>query len=220
MWARALVAVAILAAHAHAGVPVTESCAAECRIETIRGMLERGDHQGARRELIALYDQTQRPELLFALGQVELQLGDYQAAIGYYERFIASKPSEDQIALAQQAIGAARMNITQPKPKQSRYEHRWNTVDTVIVVAGAATIVAGGGLAFHAYQLGSDAGGTLADYDNRVSSARRQRIAGASATAAGALAIGFAIARWRLDRTEVTVGPTPHGATVTVARRW
>ena len=223
MWARALLVVAIVATHANADQPAPrpdDTCDFDCRIERIRGMLERGDRLAARRELIALYDETRRPELLFALGQVELQLGDYQQAIEFYERFIATNPGDDQIAIAQQAIGAARMKITQPKPTTIRYERRWDRIDTVIAAVGGAAIAVGGGVMFRANQLGNDASGTLGDYADRQDRARTYRIAGASATAAGAIALGIALVRWRFDHSELVVDPAARGATVTVGVKW
>jgi hypothetical protein len=53
---------------------------------------------------------------LFALGQVELNLGHFAKAIDYYERFIASEPGAEQTALAQQAIGAARAKLAEKPP--------------------------------------------------------------------------------------------------------
>jgi len=223
--ARVAIAVALLATPAGADEP--DVCVTDCRIERVRGLLERGEAATARTELLALYEDTKQPELLFAIGQVELQLGNFEAAIGYYERFLATNPSEDQISLAQQAIGAARMRITEPKvtpieppPPPPRFERHWGATNTVLVVLGGAAIVAGGGLLYHAHQLGNDDGGTLAEYDDRLEHAQARRLAGFGIAAAGAIAVGVALVRWRFDRTEVIASPGPSGVTVSVGRRW
>lgn len=91
-----------------------EPCATECRVARARMMLEHGDAKGARTELTIAYKADPRPDLLFALGQVELNLGNFQVAIDYYEKFIATDPGEEQVSLAEQAIGAARMRLAQP----------------------------------------------------------------------------------------------------------
>jgi len=190
--ARVAIVVALLATPAGADEP--DVCITDCRIERVRGLLERGEAATARTELLALYEDTKQPELLFAIGQVELQLGNFEAAIIYYERFLATNPSEDQISLAQQAIGAARMRITQPKltpvervlppPPPPRFERTWGAANTVLVVLGGAAILGAGGLLYHAHQLGNDDGGTLAEYDDRLEHAQARRLAGFGIAAA------------------------------------
>lgn len=204
-----------------------EPCPNECHIAKARGLLANKDPAGARTELLAAYQQDPQPELLFALGQVELELGNDKAAIGYYERFIASDPGEDQIALAQQAIGAARMRLAQPKPKvvppakpPIRRERRWHLENTGLVVLGGAALAVGGGLLADAISQAGDRSGSLKDYDDRLDQARTLRLTAAGIGTLGALAIGFAIVRWRLDRTEIRAAPVTGGAAVVVGRRW
>lgn len=228
---RALLVLALLARTARADEP----CDVDCRIAEVRTLLERGEREAARDRLVALHAETGRPDLLFALGQVELQLEHYDAAIGYYERFIATNPGEDQVALAQQAIGAARMRRVQPAPEPTivtrpvvlapRYERRWHTSTTVIAAAGGVALLAGGGLLWHAHRLGNDEDGTLAEYDARQDRARAERAGGVIALGVGAITVGVALVRWRLDRTEVgrtVVGvvPAPGGTAVLVSGRW
>jgi tetratricopeptide (TPR) repeat protein len=216
------VLVALLAPPAHA-----DDCDPTCRIAKVRDLLERGEAKAARDQLVALYAETKQADLLFALGQVELQLESYEAAIGHYEQFIATNPPEDQRSLAEQAIGAARMRMAEPKvkllepppplpPPPRRFERRWDLADTVLVIAGGAALAAGGGLLYNANQIGNDASGTLGDYDDRLEHARIRRFSGVAAIAGGVMAIGVAVVRWRIDRTEVTAGP----AGVMVGRRW
>jgi tetratricopeptide (TPR) repeat protein len=208
--------------------PADPACDTPCQIDKIRELIARGEITAARDGLVKLYELTQQPDLLFALGQVELQLEHYDAAIAYYEKFIASGPAEDQIALAQQAIGAARMQMAkpplpppvQPPPPKPlpppTYERRWYAFDTVFVIAGGVAVLAGGGLLADSNHLGNDTSGTLHDYDRRLARARTFRIAGYSAVGAGAVLAAIAIVHWRMDRTEIEVAP---GA-VTVSRRW
>lgn len=227
MW-RAFVIVALVAGSARAEPDASLDCDTACRIDKIRLHLDRGEKLVARTELLALYEETKQADLLFALGQVELQLEHYEAAIGYYERYIATAPGEDQIALAQQAIGAARMKITQPKREPDRrppplpiprvYERRWDVPDTVLVAAGGVAILAGGALLGSAHQLGTDESGTLSQYDDRLEHARTRRFAGIAVAAAGTIAIAAAFARFGLDRTEVT--PVTGGAAVSIGGRW
>ena len=202
-------------------------CAVECRVAKARELLEAGNATDARVELLAAYELEPQPALLFALGQVELKLGNYDAAIGYYDRFIATGPSEDQVALAQQALGAARMQLTAPRvepvPPAPRFEHRWNLENTGLVILGGAAIAMGSALLVSAHRRGNDRSGTLADYEHRLDLARTQRLTGIGVASAGASAIVVAIVRWRLDQTrlpEIRATAVPGGGTVSVERRW
>lgn len=194
-----------------------------------RELFQRGEHAAARALLLRAYEQTQRPALLFALGQVELNLGNPQAAIDYYEKFIASGPSDDEVSLAQQAIGAARMQLSikaqppAPSPPQRRHRPpRWDTNDTRIAILGGIAIAAGGGLVYYARDLATDRIGTLSEYDARIDHARRWQWTGIGVASAGALAIGAAILRWRTSGGfEVIATPTAGGgAAATLGRRW
>lgn len=222
--ATSMFVVAALGASASAGEPQGPTCPTSCHVDKARALLRKGDAAGARAELTTAYAIDPEPALLFALGQVELELKNYTAAITYYERFIATDPGEDQVALAQQAIGAARMGIAQPPPKPpkptTRVERRWHVENTGLVVLGGAAIAVGGGLVYYAYREGSDTSGTLRDYDDRLDQARTLRLTGVGVAAAGTLAISLAIVRWRLDRTEIRLAPTTGGATVAVGHRW
>lgn len=179
----------------------------------IRELYARRDYEGVRREVRAAYARDPDPALLFALGQVELHLGNYAAAIAYYERFIASGPSEEQIALAQQAIGAARMRRAQPRrdePRALRRRGRWTVEDSGLAALGGAAAIVGVGFVIYAGRLGDDRSGTLADYDARVARAHTTRWTGVAIGGAGVLLAGVTVLRWRL-RTE-TVVVTAHAS--------
>lgn len=200
----------------------------------LRKAYEEGDYETVRRELLRAYELSPRPAFLFALGQVELNLGNYEAAIRYYEQFIASGPSEEQIALAQQAIGAARMRMKQPTPEptpeplppvpeQPRVPPRqWYTEDTGLVALGGAAVLVGGGLLVYSHRLGSDHDGTLSEYDERVDLARTTMWTGAGVATAGAIVIGVTLLRWRLrpDGSDLTASVGPGAASFVVTGRW
>ena len=213
---RCALVIALLGATARADTPVDER---------VRELYARGDYEGVRRELLAAYDKQPAPALLFALGQVELQLGHYDVAIAYYEKFIATSPPEDQAALAQQAIGAARMRSKQPPPQPPPPPRRlppraWYPSDTVLVAVAGATALAGGGFFVESQHLGTDRSGTLADYDHHQSLARTTRWIGAGLVAGGAVFAGIVVLRWRLrpDGGEVAATVTPTG--IGVSGRW
>jgi len=192
----------------------------------VRALYDRGDFVHARDELLAAYELEPRPELLFALGQVELNLGHFDAAIERYERFIATGPAADQIALAQQAIGAARARLSEkpivappPPPPPHR---QWDAIDTTIAALGGATIATGAGLMIYGQRLGNDHSASLAAYERRVTRANRDQWIGAGCLAAGALAVGAAVLRWRIHLVDAEIQPiaAPHTAGVSWVQRW
>lgn len=192
----------------------------------VRQFYDQGDFVKARDELLAAYKLEPRPELLFALGQVELNIGHYEKAIDYYERFIASEPGPDQVALAQQAIGAARARrdeklvlLAPSRPPQHR---EWDTENTGIVALGGTALLVGAGLFVYGYRLGRDRSGTLSEYRDRLDQAELTQWIGVGCAAAGALAIGGAVLRWRLRLIDSEVRPiaAPHTAGVSWVSRW
>lgn len=201
-------------------------------MDRIRELHAKGDFVGVRRELLAQYELSHDPALLFGLGQAELNLGHYAAAIDYYEKFIATSPAEDQVALAQQAIGAARMKLRQPvvaAPPPSTVVHkpavhrRWTSEDSALVAIGGTAIVVGGGLIMYSGRLGNDRGGDLSDYDARVDLARSLRWTGVGVAAGGALLVGVSVLRWRMrpDGDVVLSASVSSAATgLAVSGRW
>ena len=225
----ALAALVVVVGH---GPAAADPVDVDNRIARARSLVEQGELTAARDELKAAFAIEARPELLFALGQVELNLGHYPEAIAYYEQFIATGPADEQIALAQQAIGAARMRIVTPPPEkpepivklverpQPVFRRQWRIENTGLVVLGGVALAASGVLVVHAGRLGDDRSGSLADYASRVDQAHTERWAGLAVAAAGVAAVTIAIVRWRLDRTEVQVTAHPGGAAVTASTAW
>lgn len=192
----------------------------------VRGHLANDDLPAAKTLLLDTYAKHPRPDLLFALGQVELNLGNYAQAIDYYEQFLATNPSSDQAALAQQAIGAARGLADQPAPAPPppppppRLEREWDGVNTALVVIGGTAALAGAGLAGYGYNLGRDGSGTLSEYDARVDRSLTLQRAGIAISAGGALVIGAALVRWGVRRVEVAPVGGPEVVGLSVGHRW
>lgn len=219
---RLALAVALVVATLH--VAHADEPQPQANMDRIRELYARGDFEGVRRDLIVQYETSHDSALLFALGQVELNLGNYGAAIDYYEKFIATSPADDQVALAQQAIGAARMKQRQrPAAVKPLPRRRWYVEDTGFVALGGAALVVGGGLLVYSQRLGNDHSGTLADYDARVDLARTTRWTGVGVAAGGALVVGVALLRWRLrpdGGVSASAAITPSGAGFAVSGRW
>lgn len=202
-----------------------------------RDLQHRGEFAQARDALLDGYQRDPRPALLFALGQMEFNLAQYAAAIDYYERFMATNPPPDQAALAEQAIGAARIKLDQdnqarlhpppapptpvvvsPRPPPHR---EWDINAWGLTALGGLAVVVGGGLLVASHDLDENHGGTLRQYDQRFDQARTERLAGILCGSAGVLAIAAAVVRWRfhLVETTVEVHATATGAGVTLERR-
>lgn len=220
-----------------AGLAVTTAARADPVDDHVargRQLYDQGDFPHARDELVAAYQLEPRPELLFALGQVELQLGRFAQAIDDYQRFIATNPAADQIALAQQAIGAARARLAEkpaapprPPPRPAAPprpppQPRWDDADTGLVMLGGAIMVLGGGLIDYGHHRAGDHSGTLSQYNDRLSSATLAEWSGAGCLAAGAAVLGGGLLRWRLHLVDAEVQPlaAPRAAGVTWVQRW
>jgi len=194
-----------------------------------KALFAKGDYVHARDELHAAFEIEQRPELLFALGQCELNLEHFAAAIDYYEKFIATNPGDDQVALAQQAIGAARGRIADAKRQSERpvekphvLERQWDTEDTALTASGGGGVVLGVGLVLYGKHLGDDRSGRLSSYDSRYSQAQISQYVGIGCIVAGAVSFGFAMYRWRYHLVDTEVQPVvaPQTAGLSVVTRW
>jgi tetratricopeptide (TPR) repeat protein len=191
-----------------------------------RALYDAGDFLRARDELLAAYRADPRAELLFALGQVELNLGHFAQAIDYYQRFLATNPAPEQAALAQQAIGAARARLAEkpaaPPPPRPPLHRMWDDQDTGIAAIGSASVVAGTVMLLYALHGIDNHGGTLSQYDARLSRATVAAWAGAGCLVTGAAVIGGALLRWRLHLVDAEVRPVvgPSTAGVSWVQPW
>jgi tetratricopeptide (TPR) repeat protein len=205
------------------------------RVARGRRLYDQNDFVHARDELLAAYQLEPRPELLFALGQIELRLGRFAQAIDYYQRFIATSPAADQVALAQQAIGAARARLaeqaapprpapptTPPRPPRPPPQPRWDDVDTGLAALGGAVMLGGAALVIDGRHLAGDHSGRLSQYNHRLSSAALAEWSGAGCLAVGAAVLGGGLLRWRLHLVDAEVQPiaTPRTAGVAWVQRW
>lgn len=208
------------------GASTDAALAAEAYLDQARYHHMRGDFVHAREELQAAYALDPRPELLFALGQVELNLGHYQAAIGYYEKFIATNPAGDQAALAQQAIGAARVELDRPAPPPpkpappKRYAHRWDAIDSTGVAVGGLAALVGGALLYDSHSLDNDHSGSLHKYGQRFSRAQTRRLEGIIGISAGVALAAAALVRWRVTQYEVHLDVRGDGGALSLGRAW
>jgi tetratricopeptide (TPR) repeat protein len=199
--------------------------------EDMRKAYNSGDYESARKSALDCYKLDPNPKLLFALAQIEFNLGHYQSAIDYYEKFKATNPPADQAALAEQGLGAARAELDRPPtpptppPKATPPPpppHRdFDGIDTALAITGTVALAGSGVLFYEAGHLSQNRAGSLATYSQRIEHAVLVRDVGLTSAAGGALVLGAALLRWRLHlvETTVTVDASPTSATVSLVRR-
>src|SRR4026209_1666226 len=106
---RSLAAAVMMCAVAHAQPPAPTGPSPDGAVEQAltqaeqlvsKPRLERSDLLAARAELLKAFSVAPtHPGLLYALGQIEFNLGNYGAAVDYYKRCIAAGP-EGELARA------------------------------------------------------------------------------------------------------------------------
>ena len=169
-------------------------------------------------EFLAGYDVDPRPAFLFALGQSERRSGDCASATVYYRRFLTTSPPDRQVQAATMHLEGCKQALqdgpgkqfrqvepapvrtvyvqTEPAPEPSPWYRDWvgNSllgVGTASVVAGAALVLASRSAADRASWVE-----TYAEYDREINRARRARLWGISALAAGTALVAGAAYRF------------------------
>lgn len=223
-----IVLVVATASVARADDPPPADCATVDHLAAGRALYENKDFAGARSEMLAAYACDPQPALLFALGQVELNLEHFQAAIDYYEQFLATGPDEHDTSLAQQGLGAARTGLTRPpiepkvvvvQPPPIVTRRRWGGINWALTAGGVVGLGAGAGLIWYGHHQSTDRSGSIAEYDDRLHSARRMQWIGLGVSVAGVAALATAFIRYGVhrERVEIGVGATPDQVGVTVS---
>ena len=226
--------VALASPRAHADGPTDEHDldGPPTIFERIRTLLADGRFVEARALLIQAYSLVPEPKILFALGQVEFNLTNFQAAIDYYQRFLDTNPEPREAALTQQAIGAARARLAAPPPKviekeapRPTYERDWDVWSTSLVAVGGATMIAGAVVSIHGYRMGREErpGERASLYRDRLDRSKRWQWTGLGVAGAGTLIVGAALVRFAVHRVEVapiSPGPSPGAVGLALEHRW
>jgi tetratricopeptide (TPR) repeat protein len=108
-----LVCVGVLAASAFAD-PAAE---AKQHFEAASAAHKAGNFRKALEELMLSYALEPKPELLYAIAQVHVKLGECPQAITFYQRFLASNPKPEHAKRAQEAIHICK---TAPPPPEKQ----------------------------------------------------------------------------------------------------
>jgi tetratricopeptide (TPR) repeat protein len=209
-----------------------------------------GRYDDARKELEIAYTLDPNPALLYAIGQVHVMQGQCPQAITFYERFIASKPSEAQAKKAQEAIDTCK-KLQAEKPPEDTKPVVIEKPPEKIIVEKPVTVVTttkpwytdvvgdvlvglglGAGVAGAIFYRGALSDRDAADrvmsyeqYDQLIEdSDKKQRIAIVLSASAGALILGGVVSYIVRDRTvetrTVAITPTQQGGIVTWSGRF
>lgn len=198
-------------------------------------------------ELEAAYALDPQPDLLYAIGQVQVKLGNCPEAIMSYEQFLDSKPAQEPADAANEAIKVCREQLAAQQPPPPPPEPTpapapaapppppavpegkpfySDVVGDVLVGAGAVAAVTGVSLYVSARGTIDDAekAPTYAAQQTLVDDAHSKRLYAVIAGSVGVAAIGVGV--WRFTRssgtekTSVAVVPTTTGGLVTFAGRF
>jgi len=89
---------------------------AKKHIDAATGFFEHRYWAKALDELNIAYTLDPQPDLLYAIAQLHVALGDCTQAITFYERYIATKPSPQREAVTKKAINICKTNPPPPEP--------------------------------------------------------------------------------------------------------
>lgn len=78
---------------------------------------QQGQFDVALKELEAAYALDPKPELLFAIGQIQVKLGKCDVAITFYERFVATNPPAAEMAATNEAIASCKAQLAAAPPQ-------------------------------------------------------------------------------------------------------
>jgi tetratricopeptide (TPR) repeat protein len=223
----ALLVAATLSLGARAAVaqPASSNPDANAKILSAKDHYAKGELGASLADLAEAYHLDPKPDLLYAMGHIEVELGDCAGAVAHYKQYLATNPSAKAATSTQAAIDDCnkKMGVTEPvtpkepvvppplikvePPHKIGPTHETETVSRPFYKDGlgdglAAGGVVAGGAGIVLYLLArkdiddSEQAATLGDHDNLVNKAHDLReYAVIAGAVGGALAVG-AVVRW------------------------
>ena len=187
-------------------------------------------------ELTTAYALDPQPQLLFAMGQLHVALGQCDQAIPFYERFLASHPDENAASATREAIDTCKKNPPpgptaepehiaptppqpQPQPIATHEERPWygDGIADGLVVGGVVSGVVGIVMYGNATTARDDAdhAATYDGYAKLIDTAKTDRTYAIVFGVAGAALIAGGATHFFLTRNSA---PSSLGARATSAR--
>jgi tetratricopeptide (TPR) repeat protein len=199
-------------------------------------------------ELTTAYALDPQPQLLYAMGQLHVQLGECDQAIAFYERFLASHPDEDVAGATREAIDTCKKNPPpaptpehveppppqpqpqpqpQPPPIATHDERPWygDWIADGLVAGGVVSGVVAIAMYRNATSARDDAdhAATYDAYAKLVDTAKTDRTYAIVFGVAGAALIAGGATHFFLTRStaaDMAIVPTHGGAAVGIAGRF
>lgn len=172
--------------------------AAQAKLDIGLQHYKAGEYESAIVQLEAAYEIDPDPGLLFTWAQAERLAGKCGEAVPRYRKFIASKPSDEAIALAENGISLCEATGAKPPPATCTVEKPlpwYKNPAGGAVVAGVVGI--GVGIGFFVASSGNrdraDGATTSGEFERYLDTATTQRRLGALFTVAGAGLVGGGI---------------------------
>jgi tetratricopeptide (TPR) repeat protein len=207
-----------------------------------------GRYDDARVELEAAYALTPKPELLYALGQVNAKLGRCDDATAYFQRFVATQSDPQVAKVVDQAIAACKPAAPPPAaaapaaapaaspaaptaaaaPEGARWYH--DKLGDGLVLAGVTAVIVGL-VEYHSAVSDLDAAEdraaapTVTRYFQLVGEAHDARTTALVLTGVGGLLIAGGVVHYALhdrgaEARGIAVAPAPGGGLVTYQGRF
>ena len=194
-------------------------------------------------ELTTAYSLDPQPDLLFALGQIEVKLGHCDQAIQYYQRYLLSGPPAGPVEATSEAINTCRKTLglsdhpratvpsappqpTSPPPPAAATPH-WYADPIGGMLVGSGVITGALGIVLYRSATHDIAGAeTAASYQaglDLVDTAHTKRTFATIFGVVGAGLVGAGIARYALheQRTEtLAIAPLHGGGIVAWSGTW
>lgn len=212
---------------------------AQKHIEAATEAHQAGKYDVALTELQAAYALDPQPDLLYAMGQVDVKLGKCDDAVTSYERFLATNPPAEPSAAAKEAIDTCKTQMARaqqaaqpepppqqpqpPPPAPPQHESKafyTDVIGTTLVGVGAASVV--GGVVLYSMAVSklddADAATTYAQHKDLVDDAHTKRNIAVVLGGVGAVALGVGIwhyTKFKKEQQAVAVTPTTSGGMVT-----
>ena len=211
-------------ARAQDAAPTGNAAAADAKIASAKQHYAHAELGAALADLAEAYHLDARPDLLYAMAQIEVELGDCAGAVAHYKQYLATNPPAKAKDATEKAKAAceAKLGVTPTSEQTTRTTT--TTVPVPVIVKQTAPIETvprpfykdplGDGLAAGAIVVGgaggvlyllarkdiddSETAATLGAHDDLVNKAHDLRTyAVIAGSVGGALAVG-AIVRWAM----------------------
>lgn len=191
---------------------------AKAHIDRATQLYEASKFGQARTELEAAYAIDPSPDLLFALGQVHVQLGKCPEASSYYKLFVTRTSADDDVvAITRQAVAACQQAVDAPRGPSGPTPWYKDVIGDALVIGGAAAVISG--IVVYASARGdlddAEAAPSLPRYNELVDGAHTKRAVSVGLLGVGTLLVAGGVLRYKLrDRggeSDVMVAPTAGG---------